>query len=347
MVLNNIAADCELLTNLFKNLNQFIILLKNYKSDVTYNYSNIISSFSKHTALDENNTPCLKDVYKLAKEITKCSFQTTETIFNFLHLQLYSDTLNKQLKNFLNCTKEFIITCNQSSSHENNFQTKYIYAHKLHNKFEEIYNYYITLYLNVSFFKSIMVELYNEIPEQIQSNSDYAELTIQSNKETSDLITMSKDIELIASIIVNIQALLSEDTPKDYYMQKVESGSILVSIYTATPLIVAIATTINYCANIYYKHRNNHIDLKMKEFKLELLKEYKEKGIALALDGDNGQTLEQLDRVIAATDKYLNSNPSGKLNNVEYNTQTQTNLLTDRILQSMPNNESETPTNND
>lgn len=355
MVLNNILADCELLSNLFKDLKQFTTSLENYKAEVVYNYSNIILNLSKDELSYKNNisiedifvpkddTSYLNIIFDLAKKITICSFSTTETITNFSHLRLYSDTLNKQLKNFLDYTKEFITMCNNFSSYENNDYTKFTYAHKVHIKFEETYNYYITLYLNFSFFQSIAAELYNEVPEQIQNNPEYTELNIQSNKKTSDLITMSKDIELVSNMIINIQALLPEDEPKDYYIQKVESGSIFVSIIAVTALIKIIIATVDYGATIYYKLKNNQINLKMKqtevnkeEFRLSLLKKYQELGFNVE---NNGENLEQIEKIITTTIKYLDSNPSGKLNNEKYNIETQTTILTDKILQNTPVNE--------
>lgn len=339
MVLNNISHDCELLSNLFNDLNQFTTLLEKYKTEVIYNYSNIISNLSKNEVSHENDILYSNIIYSLAKKITNCSFQVAEIMTNFSHLHLCSDTLNKQLKNFFDYTKEFIIMCTNFSSHENSDHSKITYANDLHIKFEETYNYYITLYLNVSFFKSIATELYNEIPEQIQNNPDYTELTIQSNKETSDLQTMSKDIELISNLIINIQALLPEDMPKDYYIQKVESGSIFFSFVAAVPLFKQIVATIDYCATVYYKYRNNHIDLKMKENELakkQILTNYLEQILNIEINGEN---LEQAEKSINMVMKYLDSNPSIKLNDKEYNVQNQTSLLTDTILQNTVSNE--------
>ena len=71
---------------------------------------------------------------------------------------------------------------------------------------------------------------------------------------------------------------------------------------------------------------------------LNLLKKYQELGFDIE---NNGEHLEQIEKIIATTMKYLSSNPSGKLNNEKYNIQSQPTLLTDRILQNMPNNEPE------
>lgn len=267
MVLNNIAADCELLTDFFKRLSYFTDLLEVYKKGFETSYNNAILKLSGITISEEQS--CIDIIYDLAENMCHYSWNISATIQKFLvSSQFHSDTLNEQLKLFSGCMKQFIVQCNTSSSYKNT-PNHYSYASELYTKFEKVYNYYITLYSNISFFKSIMAELYNEVPKQMQNNSDYAALTIQSNKETSDLITMSKDIELIASIIVNIQALLPEDIPKDYHIQKVESGSIFFSLVAAVPLFKQIIATIDYCATIYYKHKNNHINLKKEQIALE------------------------------------------------------------------------------
>lgn len=339
MVLNNISHDCELLNNLFKDLEQFITLLEDYKTKVNNNYHYILLNLSKKEETYQKSIYYLNIIDNLAQQITSYSFQTAEIITKFSYLHLYSKILDKQSKQFLNCTKKFITMCNNSSLHSKDFDKKYTYANNLHTNFEEVYEYYIELYSNVLFFESIATELYNEIPEQIQNNPDYTELTIQSNKETSDLVTMSEDIELISNIIVNIQALLPEDMPKDYYIQKVESGSIFFSFVAAVPLFKQIVATIDYCATVYYKHRNNHIDLKMKENELakkQILTNFLEQILNIEINGEN---LEQAEKSINMVMKYLDSNPSIKLNDKEYNVQNQTSLLTDTILQNTVSNE--------
>ncbi len=343
MVLNNILADCELLSNLFKDLEQFTTLLEDYKVEINNTYYYILLELSKREETYQKSFSYMGIIYNFAQQITDCSFEIIETIIKFSYSHFYSKILDNKSNKFLNYTKEFIKMCNKSGSHKDDLDKRYTYAKNLHIKFEEVYECYIDLYSNISFFKSIMAELYNEVPKQIQSNSDYTELNIQSNKETSDLITMSKDIELVSNMIINIQALLPEDESKDYYIQKVESGSIFISIIAVTALIKIIIATVDYGATIYYKLKNNQINLKMKqtevnkeEFRLSLLKKYQELGFNVE---NNGENLEQIEKIITTTIKYLDSNPSGKLNNEKYNIETQTTILTDKILQNTPVNE--------
>ena len=364
MVLNEIASDCKLISDFFEDINDFIFVLNTYKQKYSDNFFHIILKLSQSKTdpflreLCDQNINYVNMIYNLTKAITTCTLKTVKVLAKFPLTKLHSDTIKEQLEKFLKCMEEFIEMCNMSSISINS-QEKFNYASKLYIKFEEIYYCYIALYSSIELLKSTISELYNEIPEQIQNNHNYIELNIQSNKETSDLKTISKDIELMSNIIINIQAILPEDIPKDYYIQKVESGSILLSIITAVPLFKQIVATIDYCSTIFYKHRNNHIDLKMKEtqleqeqlklkheqfelekkqFELDLLKKYQELGFDIE---NNGEHLEQIEKIIATTMKYLSSNPSGKLNNEKYNIQSQPTLLTDRILQNMPNNEPE------
>ncbi len=321
MVLNDISVDCKILSDFFKEISYFTDLLELYKQTIEPHCNNtILIPVSEQKYY-------MDTVYDLAENVHNYSWNIATTTQKFLSsCQFHSDTLNEKLRIFLNCIEEFMLLSAKFNVYKNT-PKHYSYASSLYSKLEKTYNCYITLYSNVSFFKSIMSELYNEVPEQIQDNPDYIELNIQSNKETS---------------------ILPEDISKNYYIQKVESGSIFFSIVAASPFIIAIVKTIDYCASIYYKHKNNHIALKIAENELEkaqimtnLLKQYQEQGLNIE---NNGEKLEQIEKIFTTTMKYLSSNPSGKLNDKDYGIQTEPTLLTNRNLQETITNEPESST---
>lgn len=173
---------------------------------------------------------------------------------------------------------------------------------------------------------SVNTLLMEPLPKDIEDSSEYNNLQISSNTKTNSFEELTTSVNNFGAVVELINRLKSDDISKNYYIRKIETGSLVIVITGTAISIGMIIKFIDFCFKKYVEYRKEFLEIKtMKQTvmknDLELLKEL------LEIVEDKPENTELIERATENAFNYLKKNPIFKLNGKLYNTGEETKLL--------------------
>lgn len=190
-------------------------------------------------------------------------------------------------------------------------------------------SYIITLKSNANFISAVLTKIRNiceilgtvaeetwePLPSAIKED-EYENVTILSETKSVSLGSISKDISILDNFLNNISLLIKEAKGNNFYLRKVESGSLAVVISCiagASQIVSFIFFYIKLCQNTEKR------ELKNEERKLEIInKSLDTAKKILELDPQNTEANEIVQKCGLYILEFLENNPKGIINNQSY-----------------------------
>lgn len=233
------------------------------------------------------------------------------------------DFLNTELKNLVS---EFLENSQQSIQASNEIiiaQKQGMKSRELLSglviplqKTNKLYYTLTNLYSQLNYINTMLLE---PIPEEAQNSEDYDTLSIQSLTAISDIQQVSESLEELSYFFENLGRLCNTSDKENYYIQKIESGSLLTQFFTFIPIALATIKLFDFCypkfmqwRQLYFADKNTQLKLAREE--IETVKEL------LELNPDIPNSNELLETATTRLFKYFKLNPNVKVNGKEYKT---------------------------
>ena len=185
---------------------------------------------------------------------------------------------------------------------------------------------YYTLTNLYSQFDYINAMLMEPIPEEVQNNENYNTLIIQSLTASSDIKQVSDSLEELSQFFENLGRLCNTSGQKDYYIQKIETGSLLTQFFTLVSISVATIKLIDFCYPKFMQWRQLYFADKTAQLKSAREEIQAEKELLEFKPGLQNSD-ELLETATTRLFKYFKLNPNVKVNGKEYKTNMDTLLL--------------------
>lgn len=305
------------------------ILIENYFQNISAATSTFFkagNSDGSRNILANSLSKAIDEAFSRITILVTCGYE----FYGALKILEIHDFLNFQLKKLID---EFIISSQQSIKASNEI----IIAQKQGMKNKELLSslviplqktnklYYtlINLYSQLDYINEMLLE---PIPKDAQNSEDYDILVIQSLATSSDIQQVSDSLEELSHYFENLGRLCNTSGRKDYYIQKIETGSLLTQFFTFVPIIVATIKLIDFCYPKFIQWRQLYFSDKTTQLKLahEEIQAIKE---LLELNPDLQNSDELLETATTRLFKYFKLNPNIKVNGKEYKTNIDTLLL--------------------
>lgn len=170
----------------------------------------------------------------------------------------------------------------------------------------------------ISFAVDTLIEAAKETWEPLPNDLkvDCENVAISSETKGITLSDVSKDIESLNNFLNNICILINKDKENNYFLRKVETGSLSVIISCATstaPIIAFIFFVIELCQNTEKRTLNN------KDKRLELINKHLDMAKKiLDIDPKNTETDEIIQKCGLYLLQYFENNSSGTINGERY-----------------------------
>lgn len=308
-------------------------LIENYFQKVsaaTATFFSAGNADSTRTALATSLAKVIDETFSKITILVTCGYE----FYGALKILEVHDFSNIQLKKLVD---EFLESSQQSIKASNEI----IVAQKQGMKSRELLSglaiplhkankLYYTLKNLYSQFDYVNTMLLEPIPEEAKSSEKYDTLVIQSLTTSSDIQQISDSLEELSYFFENLGRLCNTSGKKDYYLQKIETGSLFTQFLTLVPIIVATVKLFDFCypkfmqwKQLYYADKTAQLKLAQEEIKT--LKEL------LELNPDIPNSDELLETATARLFKYFKLNSNLKVNGKEYKTNSDILLLQNNI----------------
>ena len=257
------------------------------------NYSHVIRKMSKFEGILQGE-----------KFISKSVQEHVEDFFDLLHF-FYSeyDRVMDLLTNDHNeCDSQTILE---------------VLNDRIHFLKQHAWNVY-TWYINTHFAGDMLLKAVNEtwepLPDDLELECE--DIIISSETKGITLVDVSQDVKSLDSFMNNINFLINKDNETNYFLRKVETGSlsVVISCVTAATSIVSfIFFVIRLCQNTEKRALNN------KEKRLKLIGENLDMAKKiLDIDSQNTEANEIIQMCGLHILQYLENNPRGTINGESY-----------------------------
>lgn len=169
---------------------------------------------------------------------------------------------------------------------------------------------------NASFvLKEVSKETLEPLPLAMKENK-LDDITILSENKSVSLSGISKDISTLDNFLNNISSLIKEAKGNNFYLRKVESGSLAVVISCiagASQIVSFIFFYIKLC------QKTEKRELKNEERKLEIINKSLDTAKKIfELDPQNTEANEIVQKCGLYILEFLENNPKGTINNQSY-----------------------------
>lgn len=161
--------------------------------------------------------------------------------------------------------------------------------------------------------------LYEPLPVSIDGNSNYSDFTMNSLVAPSSFEQASSSIESFGILYDNVTRLLELPTSDRYFIRKIETGSLVITITGTTTSLVALGKFIDFCFKKYIEYRKAGLEIQtMRQQIINTDLGIVEKTLSLNPNLENKQEL--IEKASASAFKYFKFNPRFRINETTYDT---------------------------
>ena len=288
------------ISNEFREVDKLLKMLNAYSNKVVSLYNLNSSAFTM-----EKMVELIPETRKLIKQqsILESKKFKSSSVNNYIKEYLYY--IEKFIITFDSCMKEMSVNTEaevnrniirlmqEHSIRMSEILKRFCYAHEI---IEMVYE-----------------ETWEPIPSAI---NEYNDVTILSETQSTSLSSISKDIGALDNFLNNISLLIKENDKNNFYLRKVESGSLAVVISCVVGASQIISFIFLYI-KLYQQAEKR--ELKNNERKLELInKSLDAAKTILELDPQNIEANEIIQKCGLHILEFLENNPKGTINNQSY-----------------------------
>lgn len=310
--------------------NKADILIKEY-------FSKISSTTSKYFKIPGPNSSHQQQLVNELSEAISSTYNNI-TILITMSFEFYGALKILELHDFKNPKLQILVKDFTQSSHAAIDVTNLIIKSQLSGMKKEellsslvsplqgsIKSYHTLLNLYKQFL-TVNDMLLEPLPDNIANDQCYEDFCLQSLNPTVDIADISSSLMELSYFFENLGRLCNDTGGKDYYLRKIETGSLLTIFATAVPIIIASVKLIDYCYPKFMQWRQLYFTDKEQQLKLgsEEIKAIKE---LLEINPDIPNADELLETASVRLFKYFKLNPNFKVNEKEYKTNMDIKLL--------------------
>lgn len=260
MTLNEVFNDYERVVKILdRNLDKYMFKVKNvvYSFQEVKTYNNLLShkqNSNVKTELYNNNLSLniwidmLKDLVE-DDSLLRCTLELGQ-------IRLSSDYVHSNVRLLYNIMSKLLIKI--TSYHHSDYIDEHelnkeilIFMEDLEQFMTGIHDFQIN---SINYFETYHA-LLEPIPWNVFGNKNYTDIIIKSSVKLTSLKQISNSISYLADIIDSTIYLLPDETPKDYYIRKIETGSLTTIITGGVALAVLISKVIEWSLNTYSKYQ--------------------------------------------------------------------------------------------
>lgn len=229
-----------------------------------------------------------------------------------------SKSVKKYIEKYLDCLDNFIkyldTYINASIKKIENNDERFL-IRKLKSCSEEMYIILNKIYGASEIIEMVSVETWEPLPSTIDED-EYKNVIILSESKNVSLSGISKDISALDNFLNYISSLINEIEGNNFYLRKVESGSLAVVI----SCVVGASQIVSFIFLYIKLYQNTEKrELKNKERKLELInKSLDSAKKILELDPQNTEANEIIQKCGLCILEFLENNPKGTINDQSY-----------------------------
>lgn len=182
-------------------------------------------------------------------------------------------------------------------------------------------------------FLTVSNMLLEPLPDNVAQHQYYEDFYIQSLNPSTDIVEISSSLMELSYFFENLGRLCNNNDEKDYYLRKVETGSLLTVFATAVPLIIATVKMVDYCYPKFMNWRQLYFTDKEQQLRLSTAEINAVKEL-LDLNPNIKNADELIETASVRLFKYFKLNPNFKVNDKEYKTTMDIKLLQEKTEQS-------------
>ena len=190
---------------------------------------------------------------------------------------------------------------------------------------ETIKSYYMLtdMYKQFEYVEQCLLE---PLPDEIENDSSYDTLDIQSLIQTEDMGQIASSLCELDKFFEVANRLCDNTSSKNYYLRKVETGSLLTIFYTSVTIVVFTTKLIDFCYPKYMQWKQLYYAGKAEQLKLAT-NEIEAVKKVLELNPNIENADELLETASVRIFNYFKLNPKFKINGKEYGTQDSIKLI--------------------
>lgn len=333
MVLKDIVSEYKVIYDLLQNCDEYFTaaeeLIKKYYASTSSAVTNYFSSSQNDSAKSSLATALHKASENTYNAVTVLITKTFDFYGAMVKLKEMSFTI-PELNNLIN---DFIENSNASIAATNNIITAQLANTKSRGLLidliiplqKTVSNYYALshLYSQIISIENILLE---PLPQHIKDTSIYTNLTIQSFSSSHTLDQVTESLSELTQVFSLLDRLHNPSSEKNYYIRKIETGSLLTDLYALTSLAILFVKSIDYCYLKYMNWKQLHYSdkeaqLKLAKEEIATMKEY------LEISPDCPGADELIETASTRLFKYFDYNPEFKVNDKEYRRNSEIKLI--------------------
>lgn len=343
MILNDLIEEYTQIDYYFEECEEYILCAKdliNTYYDQVFSYTKnyfVSSSGGKNTTLGDELTKAIASVYQNIKllnaKIVNFSVMLGKISLYKFHNTMLKAEINKFVSmgyDSMGTIAEIILLDISGMPKGNLLKTLIVQLQEL----ISIYNSILALYQHFSQCQSL---LYEPLPESIETDEQYTDFTINSLVPSDNFSQVASSISCFGELYENMVRLLSIPTSERYYIRKIETGSLVITITGTSISLLALAKFIDFCFQKYIDYRKAGLEIKtMRQQIITTDLELAEKVMDLNPDLEN--KIELLEKASTSAFNYFKFNPKFKIANKEYDTGEGIPLIADSQSKSITSN---------
>ncbi len=325
---NEIIVNLEAATKFYSLSKDMVSFYYDQFSSMTNSYYNAKQGSPKDALANAVNNLAQKTFDKVLL-LNTASRELYQCISAIQGLSLSVPILADEVKNFILIAKQAdneicnIIEAKLPDAKKGNFFSSLILRlYSFNTCYEDIMN--IEKHLNV-----INDFLMEPIPDSIPEK-EYIDFSINSLVVSKDFEQITSSINSISSVYDNISRLLEVPLDKKYYIRRIETGSLAITISCVAATAIGIAKFIEFCFNKYLTFKKAKLEIQtMRQELIDKDLEIVEKTLELNPNLENKQELIEI--ACASAFQYFKFNPQFKMNDVVYDSGSEPDLLEEKI----------------
>ncbi|MCH5249175.1 MAG: hypothetical protein J1E98_04560 [Lachnospiraceae bacterium] len=299
-------------------------------------YSNLIATMSTS----------IRKVANLISQIEKTEFQSKS-------VEKYAVTFCARLNKLLDNLEEYT-SCKIKNVSTADSYIKFIFSLK------HFVIFYDKIYDNYKTLGYIENELIETIPIDMPVDTELFYLDIRSYKSDQDIVSFTDDLKLLANCLQNLERLVCPSDSHSIYIRKIESGSLnamfgsgKINFSIFPDLVTSISNAINTWRLTPVEKEKTQAETEKLKAETELIHAQTEaqyiqnEGSKLAiinsqidylceklsLNRDDPNCIEQIHQFCLPLINYMESNPVGAFNGVQYDISKDVHLLENSSIQ--------------
>lgn len=257
---------------------------------------------------------CCRDLYKSLGTLSK--------------LQFKNSILQEEINNLISCADtsvDFIYQILEMQLEKAKKEGAFLDLISSLNSFISVYS---NLFSIANHFDYCSNLLYEPLPKSIENRTDYSDFTINSLSQSDNLSIVANSISSFGKVYENVMRLLELPTSERYYIRKIETGSLVITITSSTISAVAILKFIDFCFKKYIEYKKANLEVQsMRQQIVTTDLELVEK--VLNLNPNLKNKSELIEKASASAFNYFKFNPRFRIGDKIYDTGETTPLITD------------------